>query len=80
MINKTLIFLSLAFIFVFASCSEKPCTDDGCPEFNELEVPTRFLPCLTSGLAYYNSVKKAPDRKPLLKQLYDIDESTKGGF
>ena len=40
MINKTLIFLSLAFIFVFASCSEKPCTDDGCPEFNELEVPT----------------------------------------
>ena len=33
MINKTLIFLSLAFIFVFASCSEKPCTDDGCPEF-----------------------------------------------
>ena len=40
MINKTLIFLSLAFIFVFASCSEKPCTDDGCPEFHELEVPT----------------------------------------
>ena len=40
MINKTLIFLSLAFIFVFASCSEKPCTDDTCPEFHELEVPT----------------------------------------
>ena len=40
MINKTLIFLSLAFIFVFASCSEKVCTDDGCPEFHELEVPT----------------------------------------
>ena len=40
MINKTLIFLSLAFIFVFASCSEKPCTDDGCPEFHELEIPT----------------------------------------
>ena len=40
MINKTLIFLSLTFIFVFTSCSEKPCTDDGCPEFHELEVPT----------------------------------------
>ena len=39
MINKTLIFLSLAFIFVFAGCSEKPCTDDGCPEFDQLETP-----------------------------------------
>ena len=38
---------------------------------NELEVPTRFLPCLTSGLAYYTSVKKAPERTPLLKQLYE---------
>ena len=28
------------YLFVYA-CSEKPCTDDGCPEFNkELEVPT----------------------------------------
>jgi len=38
---------------------------------NELEVPTRFLPCLTSGLAYYTSVKRAPERTPLLKQLYE---------
>jgi len=38
---------------------------------NEIEVPTRFLPCLTSGLAYYTSVKKAPERTPLLKQLYE---------
>jgi hypothetical protein len=38
---------------------------------NEMEVPTRFLPCLTSGLAYYTSVKKAPERTPLLKQLYE---------
>ena len=28
------------YLFVYA-CSEKPCTDDGCPEFNnELKVPT----------------------------------------
>tara|TARA_R100000005_G_C4947513_1_gene169410 strand:- start:472 stop:1011 length:540 start_codon:yes stop_codon:yes gene_type:complete len=38
---------------------------------DQLEVPTRFLPCLTSGLAYYVSVKKAPERTPLLKQLYE---------
>ena len=39
MINKILIFLSLTFLFAFVGCSEKPCTDDGCPEFHELEVP-----------------------------------------
>ena len=38
---------------------------------NELEVPTRFLPCLVSGLAYYLSVKKSPERTPLLTQIYD---------
>jgi hypothetical protein len=38
---------------------------------DQLEVPTRFIPCLTSGLAYYVSVKKAPERTPLLKQLYE---------
>ena len=26
------------YLFVYA-CSEKPCTDDGCPEFNKLETP-----------------------------------------
>ena len=38
---------------------------------DELEVPTRFLPCLTAGLAYYLSLKKSPERTPLLKQIYD---------
>ena len=27
------------YLFVYA-CSEKPCTDDGCPDFEELKVPT----------------------------------------
>ena len=26
------------YLFVYA-CSEKPCTDDGCPDFHEIEVP-----------------------------------------
>ena len=36
-----------------------------------LNNSTQNLPCLTSGLAYYTSVKKAPERTPLLKQLYE---------
>ena len=38
---------------------------------DELDVPTRFLPCLTAGMAYYVSLKKSPDRTPMLKQLYE---------
>jgi hypothetical protein len=34
-------------------------------------VPFRFLPCLTAGMAYYIAMKKAPDRVPLLKAAYD---------
>jgi len=38
---------------------------------DELDVPTRFLPCLTAGMAYYMSLKRSPERTPLLKQLYE---------
>ena len=38
---------------------------------DELDVPTRFLPCLTAGMAYYVSLKKSPERTPILKQLYE---------
>ena len=38
---------------------------------DELDVPTRFLPCLTAGMAFYVSLKKSPERTPLLKQLYE---------
>ena len=38
---------------------------------DELDVPTRFLPCLTAGMAYYVSLEKSPDRTPMLKQLYE---------
>ena len=33
---------------------------------NTVEVPFRFYPCLTAGLAYYLAMKKAPDRIQLL--------------
>ena len=38
---------------------------------NNTEIPFRFLPCLTAGLAYYIAMKKAPDRIQLLKQVYE---------
>ena len=38
---------------------------------NQADVAYRFLPCMCSGLAYYLSVKRAPDRIQLLKQLYE---------
>ena len=38
---------------------------------NTMEVPFRFIPCLTAGLAYYIAMKKAPDRIQLLKTVYE---------
>ena len=36
-----------------------------------VDIPFRFYPCLTAGLAYYISLKKAPDRVQLLKAMYE---------
>ena len=38
---------------------------------NNAEIPFRFLPCLSAGLAYYIAMKKAPDRIGMLKQIYE---------
>ena len=38
---------------------------------NTLEVPFRFYPCLAAGLAYYLSIKRAPERIQALKALYE---------
>ena len=38
---------------------------------NTMQVPFRFYPCLASGLAYYLSIKRAPERTMLLKQSYE---------
>ncbi len=38
---------------------------------NNMDAPFRFLPCMAAGLAYYLSVKKAPDRVQLLKSIYE---------
>ena len=38
---------------------------------NTFDVPFRFYPCLAAGLAYYLSLKRAPDRTQLLKTIYE---------
>ena len=38
---------------------------------NDVDVPYRFVPCMVSGLAYYLSVKFAPERVQMLKMLYE---------
>lgn len=45
--------------------------DDASAGVNTLEIPFRFYPCLAAGLAYYLSMKKAPDRTQMLKAMYD---------
>ena len=45
--------------------------DDADTQTNTLDVPFRFYPCLAAGLAYYLSIKRAPDRIQLLKAAYE---------
>ena len=44
---------------------------DADAQVNTMEVPFRFYPCLTAGLAYYIAMKKALDRIQLLKTVYE---------
>jgi|TARA_R110000796_G_scaffold32310_3_gene84748 hypothetical protein len=45
--------------------------DDADTYVNTMDVPFRFYPCLAAGLAYYISVKRAPQRVQLLKAMYE---------
>ena len=45
--------------------------DDAGSSINTVEVPFRFYPCLAAGLAYYISLKRAPERVQLLKSVYE---------
>ena len=38
---------------------------------NDADVPYRFVPCMTAGLAYYLAVKYAPEKIQMLKMLYE---------
>lgn len=45
--------------------------DDADNQTNTMDIPFRFYPCLSAGLAYYISLKKAPDRVQMLKAVYE---------
>ena len=45
--------------------------DDADASGNTVEIPFRFYPCLAAGLSYYMSLKIAPDRTLLLKNIYE---------
>tara|TARA_R100001198_G_C5148329_1_gene158949 strand:+ start:209 stop:679 length:471 start_codon:yes stop_codon:yes gene_type:complete len=36
-----------------------------------VDIPFRFYPCLTAGLAYYLSMKRNPQMMPMLKSVYE---------
>jgi hypothetical protein len=45
--------------------------DDADTMTNTMDVPFRFYPCLAAGLAYYISLKRAPERVQMLKTVYE---------
>ena len=40
---------------------------------NDVDIPTRFMPCLVSGLAYYLCIKKNVQKLPVIQDLYERD-------
>ena len=47
--------------------------DDVNSSAEDPEVPSRFIPCMVSGLSYYIALKKNPSKAGLLKQQYEQD-------
>jgi len=45
--------------------------DDADTGADTMQMPYRFYPCLAAGLAYYISLKRAPERSPMLKAMYE---------
>jgi len=47
--------------------------DAGSTASLNMDIPARYLPCLTAGLAYYVSMKRPESQSlsPMLKQVYD---------
>lgn len=45
--------------------------DDADTAINTMDLPFRFYPCFAAGLAYYISIKRAPQRTAELKAIYE---------
>jgi hypothetical protein len=61
---------SVAYTFVYYAIRR---IQDAGAYTNTTDINFRFLPCLASGLAYYISMKRAPERMTMLKQIYEED-------
>ena len=46
---------------------------DASAQVNDVDIPTRFMPCLASGLAYYLCLKKNVQKLPIIKEQYEQD-------
>ena len=46
---------------------------DSTASVNDVDIPSRFMPCLASGLAYYLCLKKNVQKIPIIKQQYEQD-------
>ena len=47
--------------------------DDVTASAQDPEIPSRFMPCMASGLSYYIALKKNPEKAELLKMQYEQD-------
>jgi len=47
--------------------------DDVGASAEDQEIPSRFIPPMVSGLAYYMALKKSPERVAMLQQIYEQD-------
>jgi len=47
--------------------------DDVTASAQDQQIPSRFIPPMVSGLAYYMALKKNPERVPMLLQIYEQD-------
>ena len=47
--------------------------EDNTAQTNDVDIPSRFMPCLVSGLAYYLCLKKNVQKLPVIKEQYEQD-------
>jgi len=47
--------------------------EDSSTAINDVDIPTRFMPCLVSGLAYYLCLKKNVQKLTVMKEQYEQD-------
>jgi|TARA_R100001443_G_scaffold18794_1_gene29989 hypothetical protein len=47
--------------------------EDATAQTNDIDIPSRFMPCLVSGLAYYLCLKKNVQKLGIMKEQYEQD-------